>query len=61
MMPYPVVERAIILDRKLWIDEMCSEGRKDVKAEIINLFDQATGSGRNIAIVIAPSIPRYST
>ena len=57
----PVVESAIVLDRKLWIDEMCSEGRKDVKAEIINLFDQATGSGRNIAIVIAPSIPRYST
>ena len=53
----PIVESAIVLDRKLWIDEMCFKERKDVKAEIVNLFDQATGSGRNIAIVIAPSMP----
>jgi len=54
----PIVESAIVLDRKVWIDEMYFEERKDVKAELVNLFDQATGSGRNIAIVIAPSVPR---
>jgi len=53
----PIVESAVVLDRKLWIDEICFEKRKDVKAEIVNLFDQATRSGRNIAIVIAPSMP----
>jgi len=53
----PIVESAVVLDRKLWIDEMCFEERKDVKVEIVNLFDQAAGSGRNIAIVIAPSMP----
>jgi len=56
-MPYPVVEYAIILDWKLWIDKIYFKGQKDVKAKIINLFDQAIGSRRNIVIAIASSIP----
>ena len=57
MMPYPVVEYAIILDWKLWIDDIYFKGQKDVKAKIINLFDQAIGSRRNIVIAIASPIP----
>ncbi|KAF5360877.1 hypothetical protein D9756_004784 [Leucocoprinus leucothites] len=54
----PVVESAIVLDRMVWIEEtLRSEGCTDVQAQLVNLFDQAAGSGRNIAIVIAPSIP----
>lgn len=54
----PLVESAIILDRMVWIDEMfCAEGRGGMNAKVVNLFDQAVGSGRNTAIVIAPSIP----
>ena len=54
----PAVESAIILDRMVWLDEnLRSEGRSDFRSAIVNLFDQSTGSGRNIAIVVAPSIP----
>ncbi|KXN88186.1 Protein RRNAD1, partial [Leucoagaricus sp. SymC.cos] len=57
----PVVESAIILDRLAWIEEnLGSDAHREMRAEIVNLFDQATGSGRNIAIVIAPSIPSLS-
>ncbi|KAF9454770.1 hypothetical protein P691DRAFT_754327 [Macrolepiota fuliginosa MF-IS2] len=57
----PVVETTIVLDRVGWINEnLRLKGYADVQASIVNLFDQATGSGRNIAIVIAPSIPSMS-
>lgn len=50
----PVVESLIILDRLLWLkEEVAEEGQMD--AELVNLFDQSTGSGRNVAIVIKPS------
>ena len=51
----PVVESLIILDRVQWLRERLSErvdGEMDV--EIVNLFDQAAGSGRNVAVVVAP-------
>lgn len=57
----PVVETAIILDRMAWIaDNLRAKGRADVQTSLVNLFDQATGSGRNTAIVIAPLIPPIS-
>ena len=52
----PVVETLIILDRLLWLKEVANEGQMD--AELVNLFDQSTGSGRNVAIVIKPSSSR---
>ncbi|EGN98120.1 hypothetical protein SERLA73DRAFT_161035 [Serpula lacrymans var. lacrymans S7.3] len=63
----PLVESLILLDRYDWLCEElrhthattagntgfeCNEEEMDV--ELFNLFDQATGSGRNVAIVIAP-------
>ncbi|KZT20016.1 hypothetical protein NEOLEDRAFT_1151649 [Neolentinus lepideus HHB14362 ss-1] len=47
----PVVESVILLDRLLWMEEQL-DGGADVR--LVNLFDQAMGSGRNVAIVIAP-------
>ncbi|XP_006462685.1 hypothetical protein AGABI2DRAFT_186564, partial [Agaricus bisporus var. bisporus H97] len=53
-----VVESAIILDRLVWVDELVkSEGRSDLRTSVVNLFDQATGSGRNVAIVVAQKVP----
>jgi hypothetical protein len=53
-----VVEGTIILDRLVWVDELLqSEGRLDLRSSIVNLFDQSTGSGRNVAIVVAPKVP----
>ncbi|KAI0088562.1 methyltransferase domain-containing protein [Irpex rosettiformis] len=49
----PVVESFILLDRKLWLrNELVSTGQG---VRLVNLFDQATGSARNVAIVVAPS------
>jgi len=55
----PVVESLIVLDRLAWVREALSEmsGGTHMQVEAVNLFDQATGSGRNIAIVIAPAPP----
>lgn len=53
-----VVESVIILDRLVWVDEFLqSEGRLDLRPSVVNLFDQSTGSGRNVAIVVAPRVP----
>ncbi|KAI0689417.1 methyltransferase domain-containing protein [Cerioporus squamosus] len=64
----PAVESLILLDRLAWIQEElevscrryhCASGGRPsglpYKAELVNLFDQASGSGRNIAIVIRPT------
>ena len=60
----PVVESCIILDRLAWLDEMLTaySQRHDgggwsggYEAQAVNLFDQSTGSGRNIALVVVPS------
>lgn len=57
----PVIETAFVLDRMAWIHEdLGKQGRADIRAAAVNLFDQATGSGRNIAIVMAPLLPPIS-
>lgn len=54
----PVVESTIILDRLQWVAEtLRAEGREELQVSMVNLFDQSTGSGRNVAIVMAPKIP----
>ncbi|KAH9922652.1 methyltransferase domain-containing protein [Fomitopsis serialis] len=48
----PVVESLILLDREEWLrDEL--EGTS-MNVQLVNLFDQASGSARNVAIVITP-------
>jgi len=48
----PVVESLILLDREEWLrDEL--QGT-DMDVQLVNLFDQASGSARNVAIVITP-------
>ncbi|KIK95803.1 hypothetical protein PAXRUDRAFT_354511 [Paxillus rubicundulus Ve08.2h10] len=53
----PLIESLIILDRYEWIRHELAEmngGGQKMDVEIVNLFDQATGSGRNVALVIKP-------
>ncbi|KAJ7043831.1 methyltransferase domain-containing protein [Mycena alexandri] len=51
----PLVESLIIMDREKWVQEQLGGwGTNDMTVEMVNLFDQATGSGRNIALVVAP-------
>ncbi|KAG6900390.1 hypothetical protein C0993_011378 [Termitomyces sp. T159_Od127] len=52
----PVVESYIILDRIEWLKEQVqkSELLNGYVVEAVNLFDQATGSGRNVALVLRP-------
>ncbi|EED78309.1 predicted protein [Postia placenta Mad-698-R] len=50
----PVVESFILLDRLQWLKEELRGTGMDV--ELVNLFDQASGSGRNVAIVISPQL-----
>lgn len=54
----PLIESLIILDRYDWLRESLAEakgkGRASMKVELSNIFDQRTGSARNIAIVIRP-------
>lgn len=49
----PPVESLIILDRYLWLREEL-DGDDVLHARLVNLFDQKTGSGRNIGIVLSP-------
>ncbi|KAH0586135.1 hypothetical protein H2248_007401 [Termitomyces sp. 'cryptogamus'] len=53
----PVIESYIILDRVEWLKEQVrtSETLKGYSVEAVNLFDQATGSGRNVALVLRPA------
>jgi hypothetical protein len=54
----PLVESLIIKDRQQWVQEHLDErGMDEMHVDLVNLFDQATGSGRNIAMVVAP-LPR---
>ncbi|RPD54680.1 hypothetical protein L227DRAFT_482771, partial [Lentinus tigrinus ALCF2SS1-6] len=48
----PAVESLILLDRLAWMQEELQG--LPYKVELVNLFDQASGSGRNVAIVIRP-------
>jgi hypothetical protein len=47
----PCVESLVIWDRYLWAKEIVNDG---LKVELVNLFDQNQGSGRNTAIVLKP-------
>ncbi|KAJ7081386.1 methyltransferase domain-containing protein [Mycena belliarum] len=56
----PLVESVIIADRAQWVREQLrldgdGDGADDMRVEVVNLFDQATGSGRNVALVVAPA------
>ena len=46
-----LVESMILLDRLLFLQEQLNN---EMEVELVNLFDQATGSGRNVAIVVKP-------
>jgi hypothetical protein len=55
----PLIETLILLDRYEWIREELngsgvSQESNTMDVDLINLFDQATGSGRNVAIIIQP-------
>ncbi|KAF9235184.1 methyltransferase domain-containing protein [Melanogaster broomeanus] len=53
----PLIETLIVLDRYEWIRHELAEmndGGQKMVIEMVNLFDQAVGSGRNIALVIKP-------
>ncbi|KAI1793224.1 hypothetical protein LXA43DRAFT_885717 [Ganoderma leucocontextum] len=49
----PVVESFILLDRLAWVSEELDGS--PLTAQLVNLFDQASGSGRNVAIAILPN------
>ena len=64
----PLVETEILNDRVEWVREelgfVDDDGPEEsnpgrMSAELVNLFDQSTGSARNVAIVVAPIIPEY--
>jgi hypothetical protein len=52
----PLVESLILLDRLTWLRDALIKDSSDsgFDVDLVNLFDQATGSGRNIAIVAVP-------
>lgn len=51
----PAIESLLILDRVIWLKEQLGlNGAAAQRVHMINLFDQNTGSGRNIAIVLRP-------
>ncbi|KAH8077029.1 hypothetical protein BXZ70DRAFT_1002943 [Cristinia sonorae] len=49
----PVVESFILLDRLEWLRNELHD--TDLRVDLVNLFDQASGSGRNVAIVVKPA------
>ncbi|KIY52182.1 hypothetical protein FISHEDRAFT_35749 [Fistulina hepatica ATCC 64428] len=55
----PLVESLFVLDRVRWFEEQLATEEPDdgppLKVDLVNIFDQETGSGRNIAFVISPS------
>jgi hypothetical protein len=56
-----LVESMILLDRLVWVREELAGipcgVRSEMEVELVNLFDQATGSGRNVGLVIKPAAP----
>jgi hypothetical protein len=50
----PCVESLIIWDRFMWATELVGKLDPSMEVELINLFDQRQGSGRNVAIVLKP-------
>ena len=59
----PVVESTILRDRMEWVRQelgtvlLPGPNSIEPRVELVNLFNQATGSGRNVAIVVAKSLP----
>ncbi|KAI6114276.1 methyltransferase domain-containing protein [Pisolithus sp. B1] len=66
----PLIESLILLDRCEWLrgelgavkgkPQVIEEGREksqngQMAVEMVNLFDQVTGSGRNVALVVSPA------
>ncbi|KAI6129680.1 methyltransferase domain-containing protein [Pisolithus croceorrhizus] len=66
----PLIESLILLDRCEWLrgvlgavkgkPQVIEEGREksqngQMVVEMVNLFDQVTGSGRNVALVVSPA------
>jgi hypothetical protein len=55
----PLVECMILLDRLIWIREeladMAGGVGSEMDVQLVNLFDQTTGSGRNVGIIVKPS------
>lgn len=54
----PLIETLILLDRRDWIRQELADMNdcgQEVEVEIVNLFDQSTGSGRNVALVVKPA------
>ncbi|KAF8654608.1 hypothetical protein AX16_003520 [Volvariella volvacea WC 439] len=52
----PVVETFLIQDRIQFLEEGLRTHPIKWQVEAVNLFDQRTGSGRNVALVVIPSI-----
>ncbi|EPQ54716.1 hypothetical protein GLOTRDRAFT_116519 [Gloeophyllum trabeum ATCC 11539] len=50
----PAVESLLLLDRVVWLREGLEEAGDRREAGMVSLFDQGTGSARNVAIVVAP-------
>lgn len=58
----PLIETLILRDRVEWVkEELGFEQVNRLSVELVNLFDQSTGSARNVAIVVAPTIHDYDT
>lgn len=55
-----LIETLILLDRLDWIKQELAEMNDcGQEVEMVNLFDQATGSGRNVALVIKPATKKF--
>ncbi|EKM49629.1 uncharacterized protein PHACADRAFT_106493 [Phanerochaete carnosa HHB-10118-sp] len=54
----PVVESFILLDRKLWLQEQLASLGMCWQVRLVNLFDQSSGSARNVGIVVVPRSSR---
>lgn len=48
----PCIESLIVWDRYTWVLQALKAQQVDMHVELVNLFDQNQGSGRNIALVL---------
>lgn len=48
----PVVESFLLLDRKVWLRHQLED--VGMRVHLVNLFDQGSGSARNVGIVVVP-------
>lgn len=52
----PVVESFILLDRKQWLQQQLASLGMPWEVRLVNLFDQGSGSARNVGIVVVPLV-----